>query len=538
MVESRFILRSGIGLEFSGKSEVLPGELTKEDIYSYFEVANLLYIYQREPQGVEKRVDFAAIEKLYAEDAVGVDAKVRAALRRARDEMLKQVEAAARDGRISPLYAATLKIETGAVVKILQEHLVSVWRKSRDLAMRELPGKVKEKLEPLKAYSDDWIKFALEYGHKFSSTQIDLPQAIQKKMRAWVKANVKPEDLSPDEDVGDAFHVTIKYGLHTEDAAPVQKVLSNWGPVSLTLRDIELFDNAPNYDVLIVRVESPDLIDMNQAISKLPHTDTHPTYQPHATLAYLKKGLSDKWVGSADFNGETFTEKMIRFTSSSGANSDISLGDKKTESSFHDESHFYATGFSPQLALDYFASRALVLKGIIDDALLNASKLRLMEYLKGGQTLNEMIGNLRFVFEPWVGDPTKIQPSGQTGIGFPPGTKEPENILMAYRLENIIRTETTTALSQGRRAVGDAVGDYLIGYQLSAILDERTTEICRAADGLMFRKEDAAAGKLAPPLHFQCRTVEVFITTDDVPVEWSEQSEIDEVVQLIPTGFK
>ena len=198
----------------------------------------------------------------------------------------------------------------------------------------------------------------------------------------------------------------------------------------------------------------------------------------------------------------------------------------------------YATGFSPQLALDYFASRALVLKGIIDDALLNQAKLRLMEYIKGGQTANEMIGNLRSVFEPWVGDPTKIGPSGQVGIGFPPGEKAPENILMAYRLENIIRTESTTALNQGRISVGDAAGDYVIGYQFSAILDDRTTEVCQTADGLMFRKDSAESIKLIPPEHFQCRSILVFLTTDDLPVEWSTPAEIDEVVRLIPIGFK
>ena len=198
----------------------------------------------------------------------------------------------------------------------------------------------------------------------------------------------------------------------------------------------------------------------------------------------------------------------------------------------------YQTGLEPIDALNYFRMRALILAGVIDDELLKQAKFELLEHLKGGRPLIETIGNLRSVFEPWVGDPTKIGPSGQIGIGFPPGTMAPENILMAYRLENIIRTESTTAMAQGRVAMGDAAGDYVIGYELSAILDQRTTVICQTADGLRFRKEDPAAVKLLPALHYQCRTVPIFITSDDLPVEWSSQAEIDKVVRLIPAGFK
>ena len=35
-----------------------------------------------------------------------------------------------------------------------------------------------------------------------------------------------------------------------------------------------------------------------------------------------------------------------------------------------------------------------------------------------------------------------------------------------------------------------------------------------------------------------CRTIEVFITTDDLPVRWSTEAELDSVLRLIPEGFK
>ena len=157
---------------------------------------------------------------------------------------------------------------------------------------------------------------------------------------------------------------------------------------------------------------------------------------------------------------------------------------------------YYQTGFEPTQALDYFATRALIVKGLIDDDLTRLAKMELLEHLKGGRSNIETMGNLRALFEPWVGDPEVIEESGLSGAS--------EDLLKAYRLENIVRTETTTALNQGRLAVADAAEDYVVGFEFSAILDERTTEVCTHADGLLIRKDSAAAVKLSPPLHYQC----------------------------------
>ena len=190
----------------------------------------------------------------------------------------------------------------------------------------------------------------------------------------------------------------------------------------------------------------------------------------------------------------------------------------------------FQVGFAPQDALNYFKTRAIAIKGLIDDDLTKAVKFDLFEHLKGGRTTIETIGNLRRIFEPWIGDPQKIIPSGIEG--------RPESLLQAYRLENIIRTETTTALNQGRVTVGDAAGEYTQGIELSSVLDARTTDTCQAADGLMLRKDDPRTIKLTPSLHWNCRSVVIFITTDDIPITWSSDAAIDRAVALIPAGFK
>lgn len=187
-------------------------------------------------------------------------------------------------------------------------------------------------------------------------------------------------------------------------------------------------------------------------------------------------------------------------------------------------------GFEPVDALEFFQTRGLVVKGLIDGNLTNQAHNILSQHLRGGRTLVETIGDLRELFEPYVGDPTKIVPSG-------PGRPQAEKILEAFRLENIIRTESTTALTEGRLTMGDATGGFVTAYEYSAILDPRTTEICQVADGLIIRADDPRLRKLEPPNHFQCRSVLVFVTTDDVPIEFSSDSEINAAVELIHEGF-
>jgi hypothetical protein len=126
----------------------------------------------------------------------------------------------------------------------------------------------------------------------------------------------------------------------------------------------------------------------------------------------------------------------------------------------------YASAFKPDVAERYLKNRALAIQGIVDDDLTKQVKLILFNALKAGRHAQETMGELAEAFFPWVGDPEKIVPSGVTGTQ--------EDILQAYRLENIVRTETSTAMSEGRAAVADAAADYVRGYELSAILDERT----------------------------------------------------------------
>ena len=74
-------------------------------------------------------------------------------------------------------------------------------------------------------------------------------------------------------------------------------------------------------------------------------------------------------------------------------------------------------------------------------------------------------------------------------------------------LETYARTKFTEVMNKGRVAFFEESG-VVSGYQYSAILDDRTTDICRGLHGKTFKAGDQPI----PPMHFNCRSMLIPIT--------------------------
>lgn len=100
------------------------------------------------------------------------------------------------------------------------------------------------------------------------------------------------------------------------------------------------------------------------------------------------------------------------------------------------------------------------------------------------------------------------------------------------RLENIVRTNTSSALNMGRTNLfaREEYKGFIEAFEYSAILDDRTTDICETLDGRI--KKDW--GSYTPPNHFRCRSILVPVTILD---EWdSKESKIPSSVEPLE-GF-
>lgn len=139
-------------------------------------------------------------------------------------------------------------------------------------------------------------------------------------------------------------------------------------------------------------------------------------------------------------------------------------------------------------AMQYWDDYAIKLSKVEDKDLLNKLKETLQRGMKEGKTIQEL--------------------QGEIGKVFPEFTKA--------RLENIARTETAKAYNYGRLLTFYENTDLVQALKVSAIIDDRTCDICMSRNGMIIPLSDTGAiARNSPPFHYQCRCVLLPITIVD-----------------------
>lgn len=169
--------------------------------------------------------------------------------------------------------------------------------------------------------------------YSYSSTQINLPDDVAKQVISWGQDNLEDEDVYTDPDDAslgreDEIHATVLYGLHTSVPTSIKKRLKGEKGFDCKLGAIKKFDTRPEYDVLYVDIKASGLHRLHRVLKDLPHTSNYRDYRPHVTIAYVKKGRGDKYLGKKDFADIQFHIDEIIFSSKEGKKTVIDLGDK------------------------------------------------------------------------------------------------------------------------------------------------------------------------------------------------------------------
>ena len=178
-----------------------------------------------------------------------------------------------------------------------------------------------------------WQEFIFEMEnakYDFSSVQFNLPQKERDKVLEWSEENVPDEVLHdpPDENKGreDEPHVTVLYGLHDPDPAPVKDFLKRDRPFEIVLGKLSLFDTNEKFDVLKIDVEGKKLHNINRRLrGNFKHWTSYPKYIPHVTIAYLKKGKGEEWAGDDVFEGMKIDVNTLLFSSTKKTKTPIPL---------------------------------------------------------------------------------------------------------------------------------------------------------------------------------------------------------------------
>ena len=166
--------------------------------------------------------------------------------------------------------------------------------------------------------------------HDFSNTQVDIPK---EEAKAFKEFNKKIPDSEIYEDPKDPSygreeepHITVKYGLDTVNPKDVEPLLAYQKPIKAKMGKVSIFES-DDYDVVKVDIESPELLALNKKISdNLKVTDTFPDYNPHTTIAYVKKGEGKKYVGDKSFEGKEVVFNSLTFSGKDGKLTEIPLG--------------------------------------------------------------------------------------------------------------------------------------------------------------------------------------------------------------------
>lgn len=100
-----------------------------------------------------------------------------------------------------------------------------------------------------------------------------------------------------------------------------------------------------------------------------------------------------------------------------------------------------------------------------------------------------------------------------------------------------VRTEATQFYNLARQRVFEGAGDEVESVEFSAILDDRTTEVCERMDGLIFKNMgDPNLDGARPPLHYNCRSVLIPIMQGD---DWTPtpSGRMASAMKFIHAGF-
>lgn len=102
--------------------------------------------------------------------------------------------------------------------------------------------------------------------------------------------------------------------------------LNYTGPIRVKLGCMDVFSDQFRFDVVMVDAYSDDLCRLNEILrEKVKFTNKYLIYNPHVTVAYVKKGKGWRHAHNTVFDGREFEIDYIVFSSKNGTKERIVL---------------------------------------------------------------------------------------------------------------------------------------------------------------------------------------------------------------------
>lgn len=137
---------------------------------------------------------------------------------------------------------------------------------------------------------------------------------VSKRVKDFAKT-IKREDIYTDKEIEgleNNIHTTVLYGIKGTEPKSDKKLPEL--PLELEWVGLGKFTPAEKpYDVLLIKLDkTPELQELfDQINDNYPdNVNSYPEYVPHTTVAYLKKGMADKYIKA---NPDLFKEVVTDF---------------------------------------------------------------------------------------------------------------------------------------------------------------------------------------------------------------------------------
>jgi len=156
---------------------------------------------------------------------------------------------------------------------------------------------------------------------------LSAPQAVCDSILSWNKENI-PEDQLAEQGREEDPHITLLYGIHTNELEEVEPKLPT-SSIEAELGKVGRFSSDEEHDVLFIEVFGDDLHEQHLKLTELEHTKTHDEYKPHLTLAYVKKDALKDLDGQDPFDGEKMKLSTIEWSPAKGEKRTIHIEERK-----------------------------------------------------------------------------------------------------------------------------------------------------------------------------------------------------------------
>ncbi len=169
---------------------------------------------------------------------------------------------------------------------------------------------------------------------------------------------------------------------------------------------------------------------------------------------------------------------------------------------------------------EYFDLRSFAIAGNFTDRATQIIRNILINAARTDKTVGEVETEIYRTFAS-EGLIDEEEAKEALGAAFPETVKNP-----TANLRTVIRTSIFESINEARwnYFTDPGLGGFVEAMEYSAILDERTTQICQELDGHIHDKDSEIWTNYRPPNHHNCRSVLVPVTRNDT---WTESDQPD-----------